>query len=155
VGLSPKLWIKKYFCNGTFTVAGRCCRRGTARRLDGSGFPVKNATTRNSSPSRRSVKFGARRTSTQTTEMLTLSLCRIGVNVRHVIICSLCKTRISTNTEGPRDAQQIRNIALENACNREMTSKDTQGHHNYRYQIGCIQYKYYFLVVACCYIISI
>jgi len=32
--------------------------------------------------------------------------------------------------EGPRDAPQIRNIALENACNRGMIFKDTQGHYS-------------------------
>ena len=33
------------------------------------------------------------------------------------------QTRSSANAEGPRDAPQIRNIALEKACNRGMTFK--------------------------------
>ena len=40
------------------------------------------------------------------------------------------KTRSSADAEGPRDAPQIRNIALAKACNRWMTFKDTQGHCN-------------------------
>jgi len=32
--------------------------------------------------------------------------------------------------KGPCNMPQIRNIALENACNKGMTFKDTQGYHN-------------------------
>jgi len=39
-------------------------------------------------------------------------------------------TRSSADAERPRDAPQIRNIALEKACNQAMTFKDTQGHYN-------------------------
>jgi len=39
-------------------------------------------------------------------------------------------TRSSADAEGPRDAPQIQNIALEKTCNREMTFKDTQGDYN-------------------------
>ena len=36
------------------------------------------------------------------------------------------KTRSSADAKGPRDAPQIRNIALEKVCNRGRTFKDTQ-----------------------------
>jgi len=39
-------------------------------------------------------------------------------------------TKSSADAVGSRDAPQIRNIALEKACNREMIFKDTQGHYN-------------------------
>ena len=34
-----------------------------------------------------------------------------------------------TDTERPRDVPQIRNMALEKACNRGMTCKDTKDHY--------------------------
>jgi len=37
-------------------------------------------------------------------------------------------TGSSAGAERSRDAPQMRNIALEKACNRGMTFKDTQGH---------------------------
>ena len=39
-------------------------------------------------------------------------------------------TTSSADAEGPRDAVQIRNSALEKACDSGMTFKDTQGHYN-------------------------
>jgi len=59
--------------------------------------------------------------------------------------------RSSADAKGSRDAPQIRDIALEKACNKEMTFKDTQGH----YTVAAIRqalYEYHFLLVACCYI---
>ena len=47
-----------------------------------------------------------------------------------VYVCSHISSRSSADTEGPRDAPQIRNIALEKACSRRMTFKDTQSHYN-------------------------
>jgi len=38
-----------------------------------------------------------------------------------------------------RDALQLRNIALDTACNRGITFKDTQGHYNCCYYTGCIR----------------
>jgi len=40
------------------------------------------------------------------------------------------KTRNTTDAEGPHDVPQVRNIALEKACNRGMTF-NTQGHYSY------------------------
>jgi len=40
--------------------------------------------------------------------------------------------RALADAEGLRDAPQIPKIALEKACNRGMTFKDTQGHHSYK-----------------------
>jgi len=47
-----------------------------------------------------------------------------------VTISSTNKTRSSADAEGPRDASQIQNTALEKACNTDMTMKDTQCHYN-------------------------
>jgi len=56
--------------------------------------------------------------------------------------CILCSTnsskftkttRSSADAEGPRHAPQIRNMALEKACNREMTFKNTQVHYSCSY----------------------
>jgi len=53
---------------------------------------------------------------------------------------SFSSTRSSAGAKGPRDGPpQIRNIAVEKACNREMTYKDTQGHYNCCYSTGRIQ----------------
>jgi len=40
------------------------------------------------------------------------------------------KTRSTADTEGLCNVSQILNIAFEKACNKRMTFKDTQGHHN-------------------------
>jgi len=45
-------------------------------------------------------------------------------------ITQTLKTRSSADAEGPSAVPQIRNIALEKACNTVMTFKDTQGHYN-------------------------
>jgi len=39
------------------------------------------------------------------------------------------QTRSCARAEGPHDAPQIRNIALEKTCNEQITFKDTQGHY--------------------------
>jgi len=40
------------------------------------------------------------------------------------------ETRSSSDVEGPHNMPQIQNITFEKACNRGITFKDTQGHHN-------------------------
>jgi len=58
--------------------------------------------------------------------------------------------------EGPRDAPQIRNIALEKACKRGI---NLQGHSRLSQLLLLVTseavYDYRFLLVACCYNISI
>ena len=49
-------------------------------------------------------------------------------------------TRSSADAEGQRDAPQIRNIALEKACNKGMTFKDTQGRYSIHLAV-LIQYR--------------
>ena len=47
-----------------------------------------------------------------------------------VITISIISTRSSANAEVPCDAPQVRNIALEKACNRGLTFEDTQGYYS-------------------------
>ena len=50
---------------------------------------------------------------------------RFSLSVYRHETSTTAKTRISADAEGPRDAPQIRNIALEKACNRGMTYSRT------------------------------
>jgi len=42
----------------------------------------------------------------------------------------ISNTRSSADAKAPHDVPLIQNIALVKACDRRMTFKDTQGHHN-------------------------